>query len=100
MSKIEVVSYTEMEKASKDLQAVSDTYIEIYTQLMQKASTMGKAWDSADNQAFVQQISGFTEELKQMADKLSLASRTLKTQADNLKQRRDVNIADVKKLKN
>ncbi len=100
MSKIEVVSYTEMEKSSKELQAISDTYTEIYTQLMQKASTMGKAWDAADNQAFVQQISGFTEELKQMAEKLSVASRTLKAQADNLKQRRDANIADVKKLKN
>ena len=46
-------------------------------------------WFARDNQAFVQQISGFTDELKQMASKLDLAGDTLKQQVDNYKARQE-----------
>ena len=44
---------------------------------------MGTAWEGADNLAFVEQITGFTEELKVMATKLSLASQALEKQKSN-----------------
>lgn len=97
---ISVASFEDMAKASQKLQALSETYTEIYTQLMQEASTMGSAWEGADNLAFVEQISGFTEELKMMATKLSSASQTLDKQRVNYVTRQDNNITQVKKLVN
>lgn len=97
---ISVSSFEEMAKASKKLQSLSETYTEIYTQLLQEASTMGAAWDGADNQAFVEQINGFTEELKAMAAKLTTASQTIEAQRQNYVNRQEANIVDVKKLTN
>lgn len=97
---INVESFDDIERASQKMQSLSETYTEIYTQLMQSASTMGTAWEGADNQAFVEQISGFTEELKSMADKLALASDSLHKEKQNYVDRMDGNIASVKKLTN
>jgi len=97
---IRVASFEEMDKASKRLQALSESYTEIYTQLMQEANTMGSAWEAADNLAFVEQINGFTEDLKAMAAKLSLASQALEKQRANYVALQDHNITQVKKLAN
>ena len=97
---ISVASFDEMAKASQKLQALSETYTEIYTQLMQEANTMGSAWEGADNLAFVEQINGFTEELKAMATKLSIASQALDKQRANYVAIQESNITQVKKLIN
>ena len=97
---INVASFEEMAKASAELHALSETYTQIYTQLLQEASTMGSAWDGADNLAFVEQISGFTDELKTMAAKLETASEALDKQRQNYVDRQENNIAQVKKLAN
>ncbi len=97
---ISVSSFEEMAKASKKLLSHAETYTEIYTQLLQEASTMGTAWDGADNLAFVERISGFTDELKAMAARLSAASQIIETQRANYVQRQDDNIAQVNKLTN
>lgn len=97
---LSVASFEDMAKASQKLQTLSETYTEIYTQLLQEANTMGTAWEGADNLAFVGQINGFTEELKQMAQKLSLASQALDRQRANYVARQEHNITQVKKLVN
>jgi len=97
---ISVSSFEEMAKASQKLQGLSETYTEIYTQLLQEANTMGSAWEGADNLAFVEQINGFTEELKTMAQKLSLASQALDKQRANYVAQQESNITQVKKLVN
>lgn len=97
---IRVSSFEDMARASQKLQAISETYTEIYTQLLQEANTMGTAWEGADNLAFVEQINGFTEELKMMAQKLSDASQALDKQRENYIARQENNITQVKKLVN
>lgn len=97
---ISVASFEEMAKASRRLQELSEIYTDIYTQLLQDANTMGAAWEGADNLAFVEQINGFTEELKGMADKLSVAGQALDKQRANYVARQDSNITQVKKLIN
>ncbi len=97
---ISVASFEDMAKASQRLQSLSESYTEIYTQLMQEANTMGSAWEGADNLAFVEQINGFTEDLKTMAAKLSTASQALDKQRTNYIARQDNNITQVKKLIN
>lgn len=97
---ISVTSFEQIGKASAKLIESSETYTQIYQQLMQEASTMGKAWEAADNLAFVEQITGFTEELQQMAAKLKLAGETLDKQKSNYINTQENNIAAVKKLSN
>lgn len=97
---ISVSSFEDMAKASEKLEALSASYTEIYKQLLQEANTMGTAWEGADNLAFVEQINGFTEELRSMADKLSTASRALEQQRANYVARQDNNISQAKKLVN
>ena len=100
MAEFSVSSFDEMDKASKELQKLSETYLDISNQLMQKASTMGSSWAGADNLAFVEQITGFTEELKSMSEKLSTASQALDKQRANYVAGQDNNINQVKKLIN
>ena len=97
---ISVSSFREMERVSKQLQEISVTYTEIYKQLLQEAQTMGAAWEGADNLAFVERISGVTDKLKMMADKLSVASQALDQQRKNYVIRQDDNIEKVKRLVN
>ena len=97
---INVSSLAEMEKAAKQLIQHAQTYRQIYQKLLQHASTMGSAWEGADNQAFVQQINGFADNLKFMAEKLRKDGEYLKQQKDNYVKRQDDNIAQVKKLRN
>ena len=93
-------SYDGMDKVSKALQSHSETYTEIYNQLMQLAETMGTAWEGSDNLAFVEQIKGFTDDLQNMAKKLSAASQALDKQRANYVARQEDNVTQVKKLVN
>lgn len=86
--------------ASKKLNTISVNYTEISNQLMEKAQTMGAAWDSEDNLAYVAQINGFCEDLRKMASKLMTASEVVGQQGANYQAHCDDNIAQVKKLTN
>lgn len=97
---IRVTSFDEMAKAAKKLQTISETYKELYTQLLQEASTMGKAWEGADNLAFVEQITGFTDELKFMSEKIAQAGEIIEQDRQEYVNRQDDNILQVKKLTN
>ena len=97
---IKVSSFEEMTNTAKYLKEMSAKYTELYTQLMQDATTMGQAWEGADNIAFVEQIKGVTTELENMAKKLEVAGDALNIQAENYKGIQDVNIQQVKKLAN
>lgn len=86
--------------AATKLSDISGTYTDVSTQMMEKAQTMGAAWDAEDNLAFVTQITGFCDDLKSMASKLMTASETITQQNANYKGRCEDNIAQVKKLTN
>ncbi|MDR2591058.1 MAG: WXG100 family type VII secretion target [Oscillospiraceae bacterium] len=100
MGKVIRVTPEQLEQASKKLAEYSQTYTQIYQQLMQEANTMGTAWEGEDNLAFVNQITGFTEELRLMASKLQTASEALNTQRMNYKNRQEANISQVRNLAN
>lgn len=100
MGKVIRVTPEELERVGKQLQEMSKTYTGIYTQLLQESSTMGAAWEGADNQAFVQQINGFTDELRQMATKLETAGEALLQQKTQYQSRQEDNIAQVQRLTN
>lgn len=100
MGKTFTVDDQALDNASTELDTISGNYTRISNQLMEKAQTMGAAWDSADNLAFVEQISGFCDDMQAMATKLKSASQTIAQQSKNYKTHREDNIAQVKKLQN
>jgi WXG100 family type VII secretion target len=95
-----VVDPPELHKASQKFDALSKEYTSVQNRLINTASTMGDAWKSADNMAFVEQINGFCEELKAMTTHLEQASLALAQQAKNYETTRENNITEVKKLAN
>ena len=100
MGKTFTVDPVVLTENSKKLADISNTYRDISAQLMEKAQTMGSAWDAEDNLAFVNQITGFCDDLKNMAQKLQTASETLAQQSTNYSTHRDDNSSQVKKLAN
>lgn len=94
------VTPEELGTASTKVQELSETYTTIYNQLLQVASTMGEAWEGEDNLAFVDQINGLNDDLKQMADKLSVASQALEQQRLNYVAVQDNNKSQVRRLTN
>lgn len=100
MGKVIRVTPEELESASTKLSEYSETYLQISNQLMLQAETMSQAWEGEDNIAFVNQIKGFTEELKMMSDKLKTSSDVLLQQKNNYATRQQNNIDQVKQLAN
>ncbi len=94
------VTPQELDAASKKLAELSETYTGIYTQLLQVAGTMGEAWEGEDNLAFVDQINGFNDDLKNMANKLQTASQALEQQRTNYVNTQENNTVQVRKLSN
>lgn len=78
----------------------AEDYSAICSRLLNAAQTMGDAWNSEDNLAFVDQINGLCSSLKAMADRLEQSARIMNQQATNYETVRDSNIASVKKLAN
>ncbi len=90
----------ELHSAAAKLTDYSAEYTTIYNRLITAASTMGEAWNAADNLAFVEQINGFCEELKAMSTHLEQAAQAMEKQATNYETTRDTNITSVKQLIN
>ena len=90
----------ELRKASQKFTQLSGDYTSVYNRLINTASTMGEAWKAADNLAFVEQITGFCDDLKAMAAHLDQAAQALEQQAVNYETTRDNNVAGVRRLAN
>lgn len=95
---VNVQSFSKMKSTAKELETLSKSYSSIGKQLIQNASTMGTAWEGADNQAYVKKISGITKELEAMASKLLTASRALDQEAQNYINRQDANVSGAGRL--
>ncbi|MDR1210348.1 MAG: WXG100 family type VII secretion target [Clostridiales bacterium] len=90
----------ELRKASGKFAQLAGDYASVHTRLINTASTMGDAWKAADNLAFVEQITGFCDDLKAMTSHLEQAAAALEQQAVNYETTRDNNISGSKQLVN
>ena len=95
-----VVDPSELHSAAQKFTQLASDYTTVHIRLINTASTMGEAWKSADNLAFVEQITGFCDELKAMTAHLEQASQALEQQAKNYESTRDANITGAKQLIN
>ena len=75
------VDPTILNQKAANLNEHADEYNSISAKLQSAATTMGAAYDSADNRSFVARMEACAKELKAMADKLRAAAATLSSQA-------------------
>ena len=80
------------------LSQYADEYEAISNQLRQAATTMGAAYDSADNRSFVSRIEQCVNDLKNMAAKLRAASATLKGQSSMYTNTENANTQQANRL--
>lgn len=100
MGKVISVEPAQLTSTGSKLEEYATSFEEIYKELLRQAETMGEAWEGADNLAYVEQIKGITNKMSAMVEKLKTAGVTLKQQAKNYDDKRNDNIAQVKKLNN
>lgn len=89
-----------MQSVADRLSQLSEEYNSLHSSLLNKASTMGEAWKSPDNLAYVEQIQGFLDDFQNMTKHIEQCSQALHQQASNYQTICDENIASVKKLIN
>ena len=85
------------EKAAK-LSTFAEDYDAIREQLRQAATSMGSAYDSADNRSYTSHIENFCNDLKFLSDKLRVASDTIRQQASMYKSQEENNTAEANNL--
>jgi WXG100 family type VII secretion target len=100
MGKIIKVTPEELGVVADKIANLSDSYTQIYRQLFVNVDGMGDAWQGEDNIEYINQIKGFLEELKMMADRFGSVANALRVQKDNYVNRQETNKAQVKKLNN
>lgn len=85
---------------AQQLKEASGNYTELYTRLLNEAKSMGDAYNAPDNLVFVEQINGFCDDLKAMADKLIQMSEIINKERQNMLDRSDMNATQARKLTN
>ena len=85
------------EKAGVLTQCAED-YERIGRQLQQEATSMGVAYDTADNRNYVSRIEAFCQELQRMAEKLKNAGITLSEQSQMYTIREEENTSAANRL--
>ena len=100
MGKTFSVDTDALNTAAAKLKELSGTFSDIARELMDRAETMGSAWDSPDNRDYVLQFQGLTDDLKAMADKLELCGNAIEGQSRNYQKHSEDNSGQVKKLAN
>lgn len=94
------VDPVELHNAAGKFRTLAEEFTTVYNRLITTASTMGDAWNAEDNLAYVEQINGFCDDLKNMAERLVTAATNLDQQATNYETVRDNNKTSVKQLAN
>lgn len=98
-AEIRVDDFTKMGKVADQLKATSKEYHRIYTELMEKATTI-RSWEGVDNVAFTKQLQDFLPKLQAMEEKLEEAGEKIEKQRNNYKNQQDDLIGKAKKLPN
>lgn len=98
MANIKITSYQDIHNSASQLKQSSQTYHDIYKNLLDIANTMGQAWDGADNQTYVDRINGIAHHLESMSEKLQIAGDTLDKQATNYETAQSQNAQQAAKL--
>ena len=100
MGKSITVTPEELGNVAQKLKSRSETYSEIYKQLMQEASGMGEAWKGEDNLKWHKAYLGMGSNMGDKKEYLDGAIEALNKVKTNYEERQQANIAAISKLKN
>lgn len=90
----------ELANVVRQIRRNAEEYNGIAKRLLETATTMGAAYDSDDNRAFVNQIEGCSNDLTAMVNKLNQIAQIVDTQRNDFETVSEHNATEVKKLQN
>ena len=100
MGEVIKVTPKDLLASANEIKNSSKKYEKIAKVFMENATKMGSAWEGEDNQKFVTQIKGFSDDLDAMVKKLNTVAETLTLQANNYSTTQKNNIDNVSRLQN
>lgn len=100
MGRTIIVDPAKLQAAATQMGQITGDYQKQYNRLFSEVDGLGAAWQGIDNQAFVNQIKGFTDDFNQMVALLNQYAEFLKSSAQTYTSTQN-NIADAaKRLQN
>lgn len=95
-----VVDPAQLDSTAAQIENQAADYEQIFNQLFSEVGALGSAWQGKDNQAYVQQIEGFRDDLQQMAQLMRDYAEFLKTSAKTYRDTQESVASGAKSLAN
>ena len=83
---------------AKALANIADDYDSLRTRLLNTATSMGAAYESSDNRAYVARINEFCDQMREVSNRLRNAAEVLGTQSSNYDRTESENTVQASKL--
>jgi len=83
---------------AKMLEGLADEYDGMRSRLLSTATSMGAAYESADNRTYVARISDFCEQMKEVSNRLRNAANVLNKQSSSYDRTESENAAQASRL--
>lgn len=80
------------------LEGLADEYDGMRSRLLNTATSMGAAYESADNRVYVARITEFCEQMKEVSHRLRNAANVLNTQSSGYDRTESENAAQANRL--
>lgn len=87
-----------LRQKANTLESMANEYDGIRTRLLNTATSMGSAYESADNRMFVARITEFCQQMKEVSNRLRNAANVLNTQGNNYDRTESENTAHARRL--
>lgn len=75
------VDPNELHQKAKSLEGLADEYEALRSRLMNTATSMGSAYESADSRSYVARVTELCEQMREVSNRLNNAAQILATQA-------------------
>lgn len=100
MGRVIEVTPQELISAAQSIEGLAADYKTLYSQLYQKTDSMASSWQYKDNQAYINQINGFKDDLEKMKNLMDTYAQFLRKSADAYQKTQDEITNRAKQLKN
>lgn len=85
-------------RTADTLNGLADEYDRYRNKLLRTATSMGNAYQSADNRVYVARITEFCQQMMEVSNRLRNAAQVMKTQSGNYDNREQENVIQANKL--
>ena len=85
-------------RTADTLNGLADEYDRYRNKLLRTATSMGHAYQSADNRVYVARITEFCQQMMEVSNRLRTAAQVMKTKSGNYDNREQENVIQANKL--